>query len=95
MDERMNDTITRVNRQLGRIEQTIEDLMGGVELDEMSSKERLDLAVKLMGQQGRMLHLRQQCEAETPQGGTSVLMTAIMRQMRGEIEGPATVIAEK
>lgn len=79
-----NDTLTRVNHQLARIERVIADLVDDVDVSELKSKERLDLAIKLMGQQGRMLLIRQQCEAETPAGGTNVLMAAIMRKMRGE-----------
>ena len=90
----MDDTRQRVNTQLARIEQLIADLTDEVDLSELSTKERLELAVKLLGQQGRMLLIRQQCEVETPQGGTSVLMAAIMRKMRGELEGPATIITE-
>jgi hypothetical protein len=94
MDKQSTDTMRRVNAQLARIEQLIADLVSVMDLAELSTKERLDLVVKLLGQQGRMLLIRQQCEVETPQGGTSVLMAAIMRKMRGDLEGPATISTE-
>lgn len=77
----------RINTWIERLEQQANDLIAGVALDELSAKERVDLAVKIMGQLQRFLALRQQAEqaaSPAPAANTQVLIANLMRQMRGE-----------
>lgn len=85
VSENVRDTLARTNRQIARIETVLDDLLDGINIEEMTAKERLDVAVKLMSQQGRALMIRQTCESSTPSGRTDIIIAAIARQMRGEI----------
>ncbi len=80
-----NDTLIRANRQIERIESLVDELLADFSIADMSPKERLDAAVKLMSQQGRMLMIRQTCEAGMPNSTTNIILASIQRQMRGEI----------
>lgn len=68
------------------MEQKARTLLDGLEIDaeEMSPKERIDSAVKLVTLSQRYLVIRQQTESGEPQGRNAILLT-LMKQMRGEI----------
>lgn len=74
----------RINDAIQRMDDQAQALIDGADLDELSSKERLDLAVKFISLKQRFLLIAQQQQAATPQGRTEIMLTAIMRQMRGE-----------
>ncbi len=80
-----NDTMRRANRQIERMESIIDDLLVSLNIEEMTTKERIDSAAKLIGQEARMLMIRQTVEAGTPQQNTNIFLAALMRQMRGEV----------
>ena len=86
-----NDTLRRANRQIERIEELVNDLLLCINIEEMTAKEKIDSAAKLMGQEARMLMIRQAVEAGTPSNTTNIILAAIQRQMRGEIATPSLI----
>lgn len=84
-EKQANDTIRRANRQIERIEELIDELLADVDISEMTGRERIESAAKLMGQEARMLMVRQSVEAGTSAGQTNIFLAALQRQMRGEI----------
>lgn len=85
-EQHENDTLRRANQQIERIEELLRDLEVGLNIEEMSAKERIDSIAKLVGQEARLLMLRQTVEAGTPSNTTNIILAAIQRQMRGEVE---------
>ncbi len=79
-----HDMLGHVNDQLTRIDQLIVDLLHDVDLDELKSKERIDLVIKLMTQQARVLILRQSCSNEQPAQKERMLADMLASTMRGE-----------
>jgi hypothetical protein len=78
--------IKRIDDWIATLEQKARTLLDGIEIDaeEMSPKERIDSAAKLMTLAQRYMVIRQQSEAAEPQGRNTILLT-LMKQMRGEI----------
>lgn len=74
----------RITSWIDRLENQAQTLMDGANLDELSAKERLDLAVKFIALKQRFILIEQQTTSGTPAGRTDVLLAAVMRQMRGE-----------
>ena len=77
----------RINAWIERLEQQASALVESTDIDELSAKERLDLALKVMQQLHRFVTLGQQLEAlAQPTDATTSqdALTNLMRQMRGE-----------
>jgi hypothetical protein len=85
--KRRNDTARRVNKQIESVERIIDDLLIGVNFDELTSAERLSFAARFMMQHARALALRQTVEMDAPEQRESIMIAALMRQMRGEDGG--------
>lgn len=77
-------TIERIDEQLQRIERMVLTLVDGVDLDELSSYERLNVTIKLMQHHARLLVMRQRVEPEEPEKTDSVMLGVLMKQLRGE-----------
>ncbi|QBD76181.1 hypothetical protein EPA93_09230 [Ktedonosporobacter rubrisoli] len=78
--------LDRITRQAELIENIMHELLAEVDIEQLSNLQRLNIAIKLMGQQTRILTLYNSCTAaESPQEAES-LLAALMRQMRGEEE---------
>jgi hypothetical protein len=84
--QRRNDTARRINKQIESVERLIADLLVGVNMDELTSAERLSFAARFMMQHARALALRQTVEMDAPESREHILIAALMRQMRGEGE---------
>jgi hypothetical protein len=78
----------RIEKWIETIEQKANLLISGADLEDLSSKERIELGLRCINTMQRFIVLSQQIEAETPTGSTSIMLAAIMRQMRGEIDIP-------
>ena len=78
------DTIRYMNQQVDSIDQLIADLLHDIDLDELKCKERIDLVIKLMTQQARVLVLRQSCAQEKSGSQDERFMATLMSRMRGE-----------
>jgi len=81
----------RIQQWIEKLEKQATDLLDGIELDELTAKERVELALKCLGHTQRFIMLDQQLESETPTGQTTVMLAAIMRSMRGELLEAPTV----
>ena len=83
--------IKRIDDWISTLEQKARLLLDGLEIDaeEMSPKERIDSATKLVTLAQRYMVLRQQREAGEPAGRNTILLT-LMKQMRGEITEPVS-----
>jgi hypothetical protein len=80
----MSEHRRRIDAWITKLEEKASELLEGADLDELSSKERIDLAMKCLGHIQRFVMVNQQLEAETHDGSTTVMLAAMMRQMRGE-----------
>jgi predicted nucleic acid-binding Zn-ribbon protein len=77
----------RINAWIERLEHKAHALVESTDIEELSAKERLDLALKVMQQIQRFVTLRQQLEAIIqPDEATESqdMISNLMRQMRGE-----------
>lgn len=87
-EEQPTEQQQRINTWIERLELQATSLITGTNIDELSAKERVDLAIKVMNQLQRFIALRQQIEvASQPAAATAsdgALITDLMRQMRGE-----------
>ncbi len=83
----------KIHAEITRMDAKAQELIDGVDLDELSAKERLDLAVKFISLKQRFLLIAQQQQAATPAGRTEILLAAVMRQMRGETNDPLALPA--
>jgi hypothetical protein len=78
------ETIRYMNQQVDSIDRLIVDLLHDVDFDELKCKERIDLVVKLMSHQARVLVLRQSCAQEKSRTSDQRFVAALMSKMRGE-----------
>ena len=82
--QRRYSAIGRIEEQLQRIERMVLALIDGVDLDELSSYERLNITIKLMQQHARLLVMRQNVEPEEPEKAENIMLGVLMKQLRGE-----------
>lgn len=83
-DRPNEDTIRYMNQQVDSIDRLIADLLHDIDFDELKCKERIDLVIKLMSQQARVLVLRQSCTHEKSGTQDERFVAALMSKMRGE-----------
>lgn len=83
----VEDTVKHINQQVASIDQLIENLLQDVDFDELKCKERIDLAVKLMSQQARVLILKQSLANEKSDSKDEQFLNTLMSRMRGEVPG--------
>jgi hypothetical protein len=81
-----NRTIQKIDEQLKRIDDLIEKLLDGIAITEMSSYQRFMIVSRLLGLSQRGMALRQTCELDHPENRENLLIAALMRQMRGEMQ---------
>jgi hypothetical protein len=79
-----NPNEQRIAAWVERLEERAGTLIDGANLDELSAKERLDLAVKFLSLTQRFISLAMQAQSNTTQGHSDILLTTLMRHMRGE-----------
>ncbi|GLV60767.1 hypothetical protein KDH_75860 [Dictyobacter sp. S3.2.2.5] len=75
----------RIEHWVGQLEEQTRDLLAGIDLDELSQKERLGFALKMLSQIQHFLTIRQ--KLETPPaatGNVQIWLQTLMQQMRGE-----------
>ena len=79
----------RIDEWIGTLEQKARLLLDGLEIDaeEMTPKERIDSAAKLVTLAQRYMVIRRQSEAGEPPTRNTILLT-LMKQMRGELTEP-------
>ena len=77
--------IKRINTWITRLEHTAATLLEDIDIEELTQKERLDIALKCMGHIQRYVALGQQIEVSKPEGAENTFMEALRRQMRGEL----------
>jgi len=77
--------LERIDKQIENIENRINTLMEGVEVEMLTPSERMDFAIKLQGQLARFLALRKSSELAVPEGQEKALLAVFMRQLRGEV----------
>lgn len=82
-----NTITSRIDEQLQRVERMVLALVDGVDVNEMSSYERLNVTIKLMQQHARLLMMRQTVTLDEPERTESVMLGVLMRQLRGEESG--------
>ena len=80
----MDQYLEKIEKQIENIENRIHTLMEDIEIEDLTPSERMDFAIKLMGQQVKFLHLRKSCELNRPEGREEALMAVWMKQLRGE-----------
>jgi hypothetical protein len=78
----------RVTHWIQQLEAQAMALFADVQIEDLSTKERIDLGLKVMTQLQRFVSLGQQLEVGTQSNRTSAALATLMRQMRGE-EAPA------
>ena len=79
---RRNDALNKVNAQIARIEEIIEDLLQDLPMEKLSPYERSTLVHKFMSLYQRAIELQQTCLIDEPEKKESILITALMGQMR-------------
>ncbi|GCE07368.1 hypothetical protein [Dictyobacter aurantiacus] len=80
-----NGAEQRIEHWIGQLEEQTRDLLAGLALDELSQKERLGFALKMLSQIQHFLTIRQ--KLETPPAGSGnvqIWLQNLTRQMRGE-----------
>lgn len=82
---RRHDTLTRINDQVGRVENIIVQLLDGLDITELTAYERLNTAIKFMSQHARLMMLRQTCELDEPENASALMIEMFQKQLRGEI----------
>ena len=88
--------LQRVQQWVERLEARANELLKNINVEELTPKERIDLALKCIAHAQRFLILGQQLEAKTPRDKSQLIISAIMRQMRGEATTtPDDTIAEE
>jgi hypothetical protein len=84
-DNTQHTHLQRVQQWVERLEARANELLKNINVEELTPKERIDLALKCIAHAQRFLILGQQLEAKTPrEKSQQLIMAAIMRQMRGE-----------
>lgn len=78
------ETMKYMNQQVDSIDHLIADLLHDIDFDELKCKERIDLVIKLMTHQARVLVLRQSCAQEKSGSQDERFVAALMSRMRGE-----------
>ena len=85
--------LKRIDDWIALLEQKARTLLDGLEIDaeEMTPRQRIESATKLVTLAQRYMLIRQQQEAAQPPARDNQVIYALMRQMRGE----TTLIAER
>jgi hypothetical protein len=83
-NRQIEDTVRHMNQQINHIDQLIENLLQDVDFDELKCKERIDLVIKLMSQQTRVLVLKQSLANERSGSKDEQFLNTLMSKMRGE-----------
>ncbi len=94
----MDEQLKRLSTWIEQLERTAQMMLDRIDVDdeEMKTKERVDCTAKLVTLAQRYHLLRQQREAAEPPARNTVLLSALMRQMRGEVvEEPKTTSTEE
>jgi hypothetical protein len=82
--KRNDEIITRIDLWIRNIERLIVELLNGIRIDDLSSYQRLNIAVRFIGQYQHLLSLRQAYDIEESVNHEQELVTRLMREMRGE-----------
>ena len=80
----MNKYLEKIDKRIESIEERINSLMEDIKINDLTPSERMDFAIKLMGQQARFIHLRKSCEMNIPEVRENTLMAVWMKQLRGK-----------
>ncbi|GER88628.1 hypothetical protein KDW_27900 [Dictyobacter vulcani] len=75
---------------IGRLEQQTADLLAGANVDDLTSKERIDFSLKTLSHIQRLLVINQQLTTANDTSNTDNFLTDLARQMRGEA-GPSEI----
>jgi hypothetical protein len=84
-DKKQDKYLEKIDKQIESIENRINTLMEGVNDEDLTSAERMDFAIKLMGQHARFLALRKSSELAVPEGREKELLAIFMSRLRGEV----------
>ncbi|HEY4033972.1 MAG TPA: hypothetical protein VGL94_08440 [Ktedonobacteraceae bacterium] len=84
MDDDKNQNKYKIDKQIESIEKRIDELLENIDIKELSTVEKMELAIKFQTQLVRFLTLRKASEQGMPEGREGALMTMWMKQLRGE-----------
>lgn len=79
--------LEKIDKQIEDIEQKINDLLENIEIEGITSLDRLELAVKFQSQLARFLTLRKSSELAVPENREKELLAIFMSRLRGEVDG--------
>ncbi|GCE17561.1 hypothetical protein [Dictyobacter kobayashii] len=85
MDHSPPKQLTDIASWITRLERQATELLSSANLDDLNSKECINLSLKMLGHIQRLLVLNQQLTTTTTtDNGTNLLIATLTRQMRGE-----------
>lgn len=77
-----SDIVNKISMQITRIEQIIEDLLTDIDMEDMSTYERLSLVPRFLLQQQRAIEIQQTLIITEPEQRESILINTLIGQMR-------------
>jgi hypothetical protein len=86
-DKNQNKYLEKIDKQIESIEERINELLEDIDIEELSTIEKMELAIKFQTQLVRFFTLRKSSEQVVPEDSEGALMAIWMKQMRGEVEG--------
>ena len=86
LNGRRERLLQKVEKQIRRIEDIIEELLDGVDMSELSSKERLLVAARFTNLHQRAVLLSASLERNTAESAENTALSVIVSDMRGVFE---------
>jgi hypothetical protein len=80
----MSKIIQKIDAQVERIETIVDKLLDGINIDELTTSERLTHVSRFISLVQRGIALKQTIQLDQPENRENLLIAAFMRQMRGE-----------
>ena len=87
-------TIQRIDAQIEKIEDLIEQLLTGIDLAKLTANQRLTLVTRFMALSQRSIAIRQTWLTAQPENGEALLISQFMAYMRGESSQDTVLMME-
>jgi hypothetical protein len=86
-NKKQDKYLEKIDKQIESIETRINSLLEDIDIGELTVAERIDFSIKLQALLVKFIDLRRYSEKNIPEGREATLVTAWMRQLRGEADG--------
>ena len=81
---RRKESIEKIDQQILRAEEITNNLLEDLDMSEITAVDRLNIAVKFMALQSRLISMKNAVELDEPEKQGLTILAAFQRHLRGE-----------